>query len=449
MEHRTPYPHVMATPTTTRELIESRLGRIEFTLMLSMTMAVVALAIDVILPAFGDLREGFGHPTDSNDVAAIITFFFFGLAAGQLVWGPLSDAFGRKRILYLGLTMYVVAAIASSFAPSLEFLFVTRFLWGFGAAGPQVIARSVVRDAYSGSEMARAMSFIMAVFVLVPIVAPTLGAGILAVASWPWVFGFTAIFGVGIAVWTTRLPETLPEHRRIPFRVTRLTTAARFVVTNRMSMGYTLAQTTVFGFFASYLASSQLIYEDVFGIDTLFPLVFGGSAAVMGAMMLLNTRLLKRFDLLPLLRTVFFVYLVGGAALAALVWSTDGRPPFAAFFAIFIPILIGHALLLPNLNAVAMIPMGAVAGTASAIIGTMATLGGSVIGVTIDRMYDGTLIPFGTAAAITGSIAFGFAVWAERGYKDSVSPEDGGRLPTGAGNASAGRDVSPTMGLDS
>ncbi len=412
-----------------RERLEAKLSRVEFTLMLSMTMAVVALAIDVILPAMGDLREGFGLADDSNEVAAVISFFFFGLAAGQLVWGPLSDAFGRKKILYLGLAVYLAASVASAFAPTLEFLFVSRFVWGFGAAGPQVVARSIVRDAYSGSEMARAMSYIMAVFILVPILAPAIGAAVLTVGPWPWVFGFTALFAVGIALWTLRLPETLDPKNRIPFKASRMTRAAKHVVTNRMSMGFTLAQVSVFGFFASYLASSQLIYEDIFDITTLFPVVFGGTAAVMGGMMLLNTRLLNRFDLRVLLRAVFTIYLLGGLAMAALAWATDGAPPFWLFLAVLMSLMIGHALLIPNLNAIAMIPMGSVAGMAAAIIGTMATLGGSVIGIVIDRQYDGTLIPFGTAAAISGAVAFGFAVWADRGYESSVTEEDGGQLP--------------------
>lgn len=415
---------------TAKELIERRLGRLEFTVMLSMTMAVVALAIDIILPAFGDMRTSFGLASDSNDIAAAITFFFFGLAAGQLMWGPLSDAFGRKTILYLGLGVYVVAAIASAFAPSLEMLLASRFIWGVGAAGPQVIARSVVRDTYEGASMARAMSFIMAIFVLVPIIAPTLGSAILLVGTWRWVFGFTAIFGVGIALWTLRLPETLPAERRIPFRVSRMTTAARFVVTNRMSMGYTLAQTTVFGFFASYLASSQLILDDVFGIDALFPVVFGGTAAVMGAFMLMNTKLLKRFELRKLVRSVFGIYLFGGLGLAAVAYATGGTPSVYLFYAAMLPLLIGHALLIPNLNAIAMIPMGAVAGMAAAIIGTMATLGGSVIGIVIDRAYDGTIIPFGTAAAISGVVAFGLMLWADAGYDKSVA--DRSQIPTRA-----------------
>ena len=149
-----------------RDAIEQKLGKIEFTLMLSMTMALGALAIDMILPAMGDLRGAFGLPSDSNDVAAVITFFLLGLSAGQLLWGPLADVMGRKPVLYIGLTIYIASAVASSLAPTLPFLFAGRFVWGIGSAASSVVARSIVRDTYEGEAMARAMSFIMAVFLL-------------------------------------------------------------------------------------------------------------------------------------------------------------------------------------------------------------------------------------------------------------------------------------------
>ncbi len=388
--------------------------------MLAITMALGALAIDMILPAMGDLRETFGLSPDSNDVAAIITFFLLGLALGQLIWGPLSDVIGRKPVLYMGLSIYVIGAIAASLSPTLSALFASRFVWGFGAAGSQVVVRSVVRDTYEGEAMARAMSFIMAVFLLVPIMAPSLGALVLAVGPWQWIFVFMAVFAVGIALWTLRLPETLAKADRLPFEARKVARAAKFVLSNRMTMGFTLAQATVFGLFASYLASSQLILDDIFGIGDWFPLFFGALAIVMGAVMLVNTRLLKLVALRRLLRGSFTLYLGGSIAFGLAMFATGGQPPFALFVIVFLPILTAHALLIPNLNAIAMIPMGSVAGTAAAIVGTVATLGGSVIGLTIDRAYNGTLIPFGTAAVISGIVAFGLSTWADRNYERSV-----------------------------
>jgi DHA1 family bicyclomycin/chloramphenicol resistance-like MFS transporter len=405
-----------------RDPTDKKLGKVEFTLLLSMTMALGALAIDMILPAMGDLRETFGLPQDSNDVAAIITFFLLGLSFGQMVWGPLSDVLGRKRILYIGLTIYVAGSIAAALSPTLSILLASRFVWGFGAAGSLIVARSVVRDTYEGEAMARAMSFIMAVFLLVPIVAPALGALVLLVGPWQWIFIFMAMFAIGIGFWSLRLPETLSVDDRIPFNAKKIGRAAKFVVTNRMTMGFTLAQATVFGLFASYLASSQLILDDIFGIGAWFPLFFGLLAVVMGAVMLINTQLLKRFALRPLLRSSFTLYLVSASVFGLAMLATAGHPSFALFVALWLPILFAHALLIPNLNAIAMIPMGAVAGTAAAVVGTIATLGGSVIGLSIDRAYNGSLIPLGLSAIATGIVAFGFMLWADSNYERSVDP---------------------------
>lgn len=414
-----------------RDLVERSLSRFEFTLMLSMTMAVIAVSIDMILPAMGELREAFGLASDSNEVAGVITFVFLGLGAGQLVWGPISDSIGRKKVLVIGLGVYVIAAVAAAFAPTLEWLFIARLVGGFGGAGPLVIARSVVRDVYEGSAMAEAMSFIMAVFLLVPVIAPTVGRLVLIVAPWEWIFLCTGIFGIGLMVWTTRLPETLDPSERIPFRVNRLAGAARVVLSNPMTMGYTLAQTAMFGVFASYLASSQLIIDDIFGLDPWFPFIFGGTAIVMGITMLSNTRVLKRVQLRPLLRAGFTGYVVFSVLMAVVMVATDGTPPFLVFVLVLLPLLISHSFVIPNLNAIAMIPMGKVAGTAAAIIGTMSTLGGAVIGTTIDRMYDGTLVPFGVSAAVLGIISYALMRWADSSYRrhyPDESPEPRIRL---------------------
>jgi DHA1 family bicyclomycin/chloramphenicol resistance-like MFS transporter len=196
------------------------------------------------------------------------------------------------------------------------------------------------------------------------------------------------------------------------------------VLSNRMTMGFTIAQATLFGLFASYLASSQLILDDIFGIGDWFPVFFGLLALVMGAVMLVNTQLLKRVALRRLLRGSFTLYLVGTLSLGLAMIATDGHPAFALFVVMMLPVLAAHALLIPNLNAIAMIPMGSVAGTAAAIVGTVATLGGAVIGLTIDRAYNGSLVPFGIGAAITGIVAFGFSTWADRNYERSVRAVD-------------------------
>lgn len=406
-----------------RDLIESRLGRIEFTALVSMIMAVTALAIDIMLPAFGIMKPDFDLAESSNALAPVVTFFLLGLGLAGLIWGPLSDVLGRKRILYAGLAIYVIAAIGAALSPSLVWLFAFRFLGGIGAAGPRVVALALIRDVYEGEAMAKAMSYIMAVFIAVPIIAPTLGSLILVVGSWQLVFLGMAAFGIIVGVWSFRLPETLAPDHRIPLRMGRLLSAAGYVFGNRLTMGLTLSRTAVFGFFASYLASSQVIIDQVFGLGAWFPIIFGGSAAIIGIGMLANARLLKVIPLRRLLRLIAFGYVAATAVFAAIAWTTGGTPRFSLFLAGLLPILLCHALLIPNFQAAAMIPMGSVAGTASAITGTIATLGGAIIGALIDASFDGTIIPLATAGLIGATVALLFYFQADRAWDTAVAQD--------------------------
>lgn len=388
--------------------LDQHLSRREFTAMMSMAMASAALAIDMMLPAFPEMRADFGLAADSNAIALIVTAFFVGLGAGQPVWGPLSDAVGRKRVLWIGLGLYALAAIGAALAPTLATLLALRFLGGFGAAALRVVSLGIVRDAYHGAEMAKALSYIMAVFILVPIVAPTLGTGIMLTGyTWHGIFVVLAVFAAVLALWLTRLPETLPAEHRIPLRWTSLGRALRAVATNRFAMSLTLAQAAAFGFFISYIASSELIVSDVLDLQAWFPVIFGASAMVLGAGVLLNPRILNRWDLRGALRVAVAIYLVGTILFAAVAVATSGTPGLALYMVGVVPILLAQAMLIPNLNSAAMMPMGHIAGTAAAVIGSVATLAGAAIGAVTDRRYDGTLTPLALAGLAAGLIVFG------------------------------------------
>jgi DHA1 family bicyclomycin/chloramphenicol resistance-like MFS transporter len=390
------------------------IDRRTFVVIISLTMALAALAIDITLPAFATMRADFGLAEGSSAVAPVITASLAGLAIGQLVWGPLSDSLGRKVILYSGITVYVAGAVGSALAPSLTVLFITSFITGLGASGARVVALSSVRDTYSAQAMAKMMSYVMMVFLLVPLIAPSLGAAILALTGWRSIYVFVALAGVSVLILNRRLPETLLPEDRIPLHFGNLGRAAWFVVTNRFTMGYTLAQTAVFGFFASYLATSELVIDDVFGMGRWFTLVFSGFAALLAIAVFINNRLLDWLQLRTMLRIAFGGFTVVALAFAAMALATGGVPPFGVFIAMLAPLLLVHGLLLPNLNAAALIPMGSVAGTASAIIGLISILGGSIIGSFIDRAFDGTIIPLALSAAILGIISLGFATWADK-----------------------------------
>ncbi len=404
-----------------RQTLESRLGRVELTVLMSMIMAVGALAIDMMLPAFGPLRAHFGLPADSNALAAVVTMFLVGLGLGQPLWGPLSDSLGRKRVLWSGLAIYVVAALVAAFSSSLPVLLAWRLVGGFGAGAARVVSQGVIRDAYEGEQMAKILSYIMAVFILVPIIAPSVGSAVLAVADWQTIFFVIAGFGVAASLWSLRLPETLPRERRIPLNLPKLLRAARAVATSRFAMGLTLAQTSMFGFFASYLASSQLIIDDVFGLGTWFPIIFGSQAALLGTSMLLNPRLLDRYGLRQVLRFVMASYCGATLVFAIIGIATAGRPPFWLFILGLAPILVAHAFVIPNLNAAAMMPMRNLAGTAAAIIGSISTLGGALIGAVIDQTYNGTVEPMMMGSAIVCAIGYGLYRWADRVWESATA----------------------------
>lgn len=411
------------------------MGKREFIVLISMLMALTALAIDMMLPAFGDMRSSFGLASDSTTIALVVTVFFIGFGLGQPVWGPLSDALGRKRILWLGLLVYILGAIGAVFAPSLAWLLVLRFVAGLGAAGIRVVTQGVIRDRYHGEQMAKVMSYIMAIFLLVPMVAPSIGAGVLAVGDWRWIFGFYVVMALLAAAWSTRLPETLPPDRRIKLNPTNLMAAAKVVLSSRFTMGLALAQMAVFGWFAAYLASTELIVDDVFGLGPYFPLIFGGAALALGGAMLFNPRMLDRFGLRRMVRFALGGYLAATVLFAAIAITSAGHPPFWLYLVGVLPILVAHSFVMPNLNSAAMMPMGRVAGTASATIGAVSILGGAAIGAVIDGAYDGGVTPFAVAGVIVCSIAFVFYRWAdarwERDAGQELSP-DGTILPVGA-----------------
>lgn len=379
------------------------IGRIEFIALMALLMSVAALSVDLMLPAMGDIRDEFGHEPDSTAVAGLVTAFILGVALSQIVYGILADRYGRKPLIFAGLAIFLIGATASVFAPSFGFLLVARFVWGLGAAGPRVLTLSIVRDTHEGSEMAKLMSFILAVFVLVPAIAPSIGAVLTDWISWRGAFGFAVAVALIIGVWSLRLPETLrPEHRReIGFR--NVVESARIVVTNRVTAMLTLGLSVLFGAFLSYIASSELIFTEVFDSGDSFPLIFGGVALVMGVGMLTNSWLVGRFGLTTLIHVMVVGYVIAATLLAVLAVSTNGRPGLWTFVFGLGLLVLFQSLLIPNLNTVAMIPMGAVAGIASAIIGTVSTGLAALIGAFIDRLFDGTVTPL--------SIAFAIAAW--------------------------------------
>ena len=270
-----------------------------------------------------------------------------------------------------------------------------------GAAAPRSLAVAMVRDSFEGERMARTMSLVMATFISVPVIAPTIGAGVIALFGWRSVFWFQFAIALVLVVWLTRLPETLPPERRRSVSPRALGEAFNTVLHTRQSVGFGLAVTFLFGVMSSYIASSEIIIDDVFGQGDLFPVFFGLLAIVMGAGSLLNARIVTRVGLHRTVR-VASLLAVGGTGLFAMVSvATDGKPPFVVFLALASLVLLGTSILLPNANTAAMQRVPHVAGMAAAVIGTVSTGGGALLGAIVDATFDGT-----TRSFAFGSFAF-------------------------------------------
>ncbi len=401
------------------------LGNFERTALLAMTMALAALAIDMLLPAFPEARAGLGLEPGDPEIARTLTVFFLGLALGQVFYGPFTDRYGRKPVLYVGFAIYAFGAVASALSPTLEWLLVSRFIWGLGASGARVVSQSIIRDRYEGEEMARAMSFIMAVFIIVPMIAPFLGSAVLQVADWRWVF-WTALIILGfITLWSLRMPESLAEEDRRELSFARVAESGRVIVGSRQAVGYTLAMAGLFGVFASYLGSSKIIVDEVFELPGSFPVIFGSAALIMGASSLLNAKLVMRFGLERHARTMVTGFLLATLLIASVALLTDGTPTPWQYFPAHALVMWFYAPLIPNLTSLAMKPMGHLAGTATAVIGTFSMAVGAVIGSQIDAAYNGTLIPLALAFFVGGLWSLGMVVWVQRGDV-APAPESAG-----------------------
>ena len=394
--------------------IPGGMGQRQFIFLLSMVMAMAALGIDLMLPAFDDMREAFGLAENSNEVARTVTAYFLGMAIPQVVYGPMADRYGRKPVLYLAISIYSIGAVASALAPSLAVLLLARFVWGIGAAGGRVVALAIIRDVYRGERMAKAMSYIMSIFILVPVIAPSLGALIVSAGSWRWAFWSAFLAALALLVWSFRLGETLdPAHRR-PMSFAALGSAARRLATSRTTLAPTLALTCMMGVMTTYLASSELIISEIFGRGDQFPVVFGVVALLLGAASFLNGQLVGRVGIRPLLRPVLGCYVAFSVITLAVALAADGRPDFWVFMPLLTISLACQMLLTPNLNTIAMEPVGDIAGTASALIGSVSIAGGAVIGAAVDPLFDDTVTPMAATLVISGLAVSLLVTWGAR-----------------------------------
>lgn len=364
---------------------------LEFVALIALLMAMTALSIDIMLVALPDIARTYGV-TEPNDRQLIVTGYMLGFAAGQPLHGPLSDRFGRKPLLAVGLVVFALGSLGAALAPSFGWMLAARALQGFGAAAPRVVAIAIVRDRFVGRDMARVMSFVMMTFIIVPIIAPAIGEGIVRVSAWPWIFGVLFLAAAAALAWAAlRLPETRPPEDRMPLSAAALGGAFRTVVTTRWTLGYTVAMGFMFGSLLGYIGSAQQVFVDVYDLGDLFPVAFGAIAAAMALASLTNARLVGRLGMRRVSHAALLGY-VGVCALMALAGFPE-HPPLLALGAYMAALFFCFGLIAPNFNAMGMEPLGHVAGMGSSFIGFYTTAAGAFFGWLIGQAFDGTVRP--------------------------------------------------------
>ena len=382
--------------------------------LIALLMSLVALAIDAMLPALPAIGRDLGAARP-NDVQFVITAAFLGLGLGQMIFGPLSDRIGRRPAIHAGLALFAAGCLMSVLAPDFETMIAGRVLQGFGAAGPRVVVMALVRDRYEGTRMARILSFAMAVFILVPAVAPALGQAVQWLGGWRAIFfAFLAVAGVAFAWFGLRQPETLLPARRRPFSLRAIGAGVLEVLRIRASLGYTLATGFVFAAFVTYLSCAQQVFQEAYTTGALFPLYFALLALAIAAASLANGRLVTTYGMQRLVRAATMTMALLSAAGWAAAFAFGGLPPLWLFIACLFAVFLCIGLLFGNLIALAMEPLGHIAGVGSAVVSSLSTFISIPLGAAVALSFDGTIYPLTAAFAVFGAAAWAAIRWAGR-----------------------------------
>lgn len=376
----------------------------EFIALSACSMTLTALGIDIMLPVFGELRKHFGLTPDSTDTAQIIGFFFMGQVA-QIIFGTLSDRFGRLAILRVGFPLYIIGGIAAAFAPSLKLMLAARFGAGVGASAVFMTTIAGVRDRFVGDKMAHIMSLIFTIFLFTPVIAPFLGLAILSISSWQMVFLTPPLFAVIVFLWSLRLEESLPPDKRIPLNWKSVGQSIKKIITNPVFLRYTGITTVLFTALSSYVASSEHIVGGIYGKPNLFAWIFAGMGAVMALCTLMNSKLSSRYGARKTIRGLLIAYTVVGSFLLLYTFIAGDPPDMIIFFVSVTLMMAINLAVEPNSSALALEPMGNMAGMASAVYGTCFFAIGASSGSVISNLMVKGVYPLVLSYAVIGLIA--------------------------------------------
>ena len=399
----------MHSPTPPQKTIGER----ELVVMMASLMALNALAIDAMLPAFPAMIKGLAV-SEANKIQYVISVFLAGTGIGALIYGPLSDRYGRRPILLFSVLGSTIFSLACSFADSFQFLLAMRFCHGLLAAAMGVLVVSVIRDRFSGDAMARRMSTIFLIFMIVPIIAPTVGQAVLLVAGWRTIFDLMAFMALAAAFWVwRRLPETLASENIIPIELHALTKAWKQVVLHRNATGYMLGAGIVQGALFGYLNSSQQLFDKVFNAKEFFTIGFAIVAIGIAVSNFTNARIVERFGARRVSQAALVSFIAFGALqLAAAYLAPTSLPIFLALLTANMAMIgfIGS-----NFSSIAMTPFGHVAGAASSFQTFARTVIAALIGAAIGQQFDGSVAPVAAGFMVCGFIALALVLWCENG----------------------------------
>ncbi len=389
----------------------NRMSRGEFIALIAMMFSTIAFSIDSMLPALPEIGAQLS-PDDVNRAQLILTSFVLGMGIGTFFTGPLSDAFGRKPVIYGGVALYIAASAVAWASSSLELVLASRVAQGLGAAGPRVVAMAVIRDLYSGRVMARIISIAMLLFTLVPAVAPMLGAGVIALFGWRGIFMSFILFAVIVCVWMgTRLPESLAVENRRPFRLPLMVAATKEMFAHPTVRLSIMVQTLCMGILFTMLTMVQPVYDVIHDRAESFPFWFGFVALMSGSASVLNAALVVRVGM----RRMVTWALGAQIGITALVIVTNSFPlspdaSFGLFVAWQTTVFFMAGVTMGNLNAIAMEPMGHIAGMAASVIGSVSTVLAAAIAAPVGLLFDGSILPLTTGILTMCILAFGLMI---------------------------------------
>jgi len=401
--------------------VVGRLGRFEFITLIAALIAINAFAIDVMLPGLQQIGAGLGE-ADPNRRQLVIPAYMLGFGVLQIVFGPLSDRYGRRKPLLVGLVIYCVAALSAYVVTDFNSLVLLRCVQGAGAAGSAVIAMALIRDLFVGDEMSKTMSLAFMVMMVSPIFAPIIGQVLLLAFDWRGLFAFMACLGAIVTVWTyVRLPETLKPENKRPFGIGPMIEGFGIVFSNHVAMRYVLATALLFGGLLGFLTSAQQIYVGIYQVGAWFPAFFAtaGAAAALGGFA--NSQLVEKYGM----RRIAFLSLVVFIATVPvlLIGSTFGALPVWLFLLINAVQFFTFSMIMPNFGSLALEPLGEVAGTAASAQGFLQMVLGAGIGTYVGQQFNGTVIPFGIAQLVLSVLALALTFGAGRSRPVPVPAE--------------------------